>query len=108
MEQNRGGGLKPVFPDFITRAVLAASPAIVEYRVIQHREDELAIELLLAEGASRPEIERQVSASLETLMRRLDCRLPELTFTDYVRHQGNRKLRRVERRWVIEQPHLPL
>ncbi|MDF2936494.1 MAG: hypothetical protein K0Q90_1867 [Paenibacillaceae bacterium] len=108
VEQAEGGGLKPVFPDFITRAILAASPAIREYRVIQHREDELAIELLLADGVSRLEIERQVAASVEALMRRLGCRLPELTFANYIPHQGIRKLRRVERRWAIEQLRLPL
>lgn len=108
VEQTGGGRLKPVFPDFITRAVLAASPAIEEYRVIQHGGAELAIELRIADGVSRPEIERQVAASIEALMRRLDCRLPDLTFANYIHHQGARKLRRVERRWSIDQPRLPL
>jgi putative adenylate-forming enzyme len=109
MEQSDGGGrLKPVYPDFITRAVLAASSAIREYRVIQHEGEALTVELLLEGGASQTEVERQVTASVEALMLRLGCRMPDLVFTKYTNPEGARKLRRVERRWAIDQPRLPL
>ena len=108
MEQADGGRLKPVYPDFITRAVLAASSAIGEYRVIQHGEETLTVELLLEGGASQAEVERQVTASVEALMLKLGCRMPDLVFTSYTNPEGARKLRRVERRWAIDQPRLPL
>jgi putative adenylate-forming enzyme len=108
MEQSEGGRLKPVYPDFITRAVLAASSAIREYRVIQHGEEELTVELLLESGVSQAEVERKVKASVEALMLKLGCRMPELVFTGYTNPEGARKLRRVERRWVIDRTRLPL
>jgi putative adenylate-forming enzyme len=108
MEQSEGGRLKPVYPDFITRAVLAASSAIREYRVIQHGEEALTVELLLESGVSQAEVERKVKASVEALMLKLGCRMPELVFTGYTNPEGARKLRRVERRWVIDRTRLPL
>jgi len=102
------GGLTPVFPDYITRAILAASPVIEEYRALQIDVEKVVIELQVTAGFVREEVERQVSASMELLMRRLHCRIPNLTFAPYSFHPGLRKLRRVERRWQIEQSHLPL
>ncbi|WP_325050110.1 hypothetical protein [Cohnella faecalis] len=92
----------------MTRAILAASPAIEEYRVVQQGGEELEIELLTAAESDREEVERQVSASIGALMRRLNCRIPNLAFAAYSYKPGLRKLRRVERRWQIEHSHLPL
>jgi putative adenylate-forming enzyme len=103
MESEAGGKRIPVFPDYITRAILAASPAIEEYRVIQQGGAELDIELLVAAGTEREEVERSVSASIGTLLRRMHCRLPHLMFAAYSFRPGLRKLRRVERRWQVEQ-----
>jgi putative adenylate-forming enzyme len=102
MESEEGGKRIPVFPDYITRAILAASPAIEEYRVIQQGGAELEVELLVAAAAEREEVERSVSASIEELMGRLHCRVPHLTFAAYSYQAGLRKLRRVERRWQVE------
>lgn len=101
-EAASGGKLVPVFPDYIARAIMAASPAIEEYRAIQQGREKLEIELLLAAGTAREEAERLVTASIEALMRRLNCRDPNLTFSEYKFQPGGRKLRRVERRWQIE------
>jgi putative adenylate-forming enzyme len=108
IEEAVGGKLTPVFPDYITRAVIAASPAVEEYRVIQQEKDRLTIELRLASGTGRDEVEQQVTASLESLMRRLNCRMPTLAYEAYSFETGARKLRRVERRWAIEQSRLSL
>ncbi|MFC5702354.1 F390 synthetase-related protein [Cohnella faecalis] len=108
MESAADGRLTPIFPDYMTRAILAASPAIEEYRVVQQGGEELEIELLTAAESDREEVERQVSASIGALMRRLNCRIPNLAFAAYSYKPGLRKLRRVERRWQIEHSHLPL
>lgn len=97
-----GEKLVPVFPDYITRAIIAASPLIEEYRAFQNRKEELEIELFLAEGTDREEVERDVTASMEALMGRLGCRNPHIIFSDYTFKPGIQKLRRVERRWRFE------
>lgn len=106
LEAASGGKSIPVFPDYIARAILAASPSIEEYRAIQHGSGELEVELLLADGMDRIEAERLVTASIASLMRRLNCRVPNLTFSEYTFQAGGRKLRRVERRWQIESSKL--
>lgn len=107
-EEAESGRLTPVFPDYITRAILAASPEIVEYRAIQQTGGDMEIQLLLAPGAAVQEVESQVAASVEMLMHRLNCRMPNLTFAAYAFQPGTQKLRRVERRWAIEQSRLPI
>jgi putative adenylate-forming enzyme len=108
METAVGEGLVPIFPDYITRAIIAASPAIEQYRAIQYGEAELEIQLLLAAGTASGAVEQQVRASIEALLDRLSCRKPRLTFAAYSFNAGTHKLRRVERRWPIEQSRLPL
>ncbi len=107
-EETDSGRLVPIFPDYITRAIMNASPEIDEYRAIQHSNAELEIQLLHAAGAEREEIEGQVRASLEELMRKLGCRNFRLTFAPYSFSPGPRKLRRVERSWSIEPSRLHL
>jgi len=108
MEKEIGGPLVPVFPDFITRSVLAASADIEEYRVIQRDVKSMHIELQLAADADRIDVERRVAASIELLLERLECRLPDLTFGEYSFAPGLQKLRRVERRWRLEASRTPL
>lgn len=87
-----GGGLVPVFPDFIRRAILLASPSIREYRVIQASPEVLEVQLR-ADGAS-PEAE--VQHQVRELAIRLGCRAPEVRFTPYEAPPAGQKLRRVE------------
>ncbi|MBD2847609.1 adenylate cyclase [Paenibacillus sp. IB182496] len=96
-----GGGTGPliaVYPDFVTRAILAASPAIEQYRAIQIDAETWTIELDVA-PAQRRSAEAGVQRELAALCRRLACRMPALQFAPYAAHHGPAKLRRVERRW---------
>lgn len=102
LEHEQTRKLVPIFPDFITRAVLAASSEIEEYRVIQQDARSVHIELDVAAGADREEAERQVAASIGVLLRSMHCRIPDFTFAAYSFVPGPRKLRRVERRWQVE------
>lgn len=100
--ENASGALVPVFPDLIARAVIASSPAIAEYRVIQEEARAVRVELALAAGADRADTEREAAASVAALLQRMGCRVPELRFDEYRFAPGMSKLRRVERSWRIE------
>ncbi|ULO05574.1 hypothetical protein H1230_21170 [Paenibacillus sp. 19GGS1-52] len=89
-----------LFPDFVTRAVLAASPSIAHYRVIQHSPLEMEISLAKLAGC-REDTEALVSTELTRLCSRLGCIVPQFVFTPYEFVPGRQKLRRVERRWKL-------
>ncbi|GGF71237.1 hypothetical protein GCM10010912_15510 [Paenibacillus albidus] len=96
------GELITLFPDFVTRAVIKASPDIEHYRVIQHSPLDMEISFCSRPGGrSRKETGRLIGAELLQLCSRLGCISPQLTFTDYEFTPGPQKLRRVERRWVL-------
>ncbi|XID94512.1 F390 synthetase-related protein [Paenibacillaceae bacterium WGS1546] len=87
-----------VYPDFVTRAIIGASPAIAQYRAIQTAADRWTIELELPEEL-RDETEARVRRAIQALCERLRCRIPELEFSAYAPPAGVRKLRRVERKY---------
>lgn len=101
----------PVYPDFITRAVLEASEAIEEYRAVQHTPVRVDVLIRLPEAAAgvreweRERVERQLALALERLANKLGCRVPGLTVTfcdgAIPRDGQGRKLRRVERRFPL-------
>ncbi|MFB9274364.1 F390 synthetase-related protein [Cohnella cellulosilytica] len=95
-----GAGEEPVtiYPDFVTRAIIGASPAIAQYRAIQTQLDVWTIELELPEER-RGLAEEQVRAAIAALCGRLRCRTPQLVFSAYSHEAGTAKLRRVERRY---------
>lgn len=104
LEPLDGEGVVPVFPDYLARAVLAASAAIEEYRVLQLAAGQVQVELLLADGAEQDKVEQQVTTALNALWHRLRCRAPQLTYVPYSFETGTRKLRRVERSWRLDEP----
>jgi putative adenylate-forming enzyme len=96
------GELKPVFADFVTRAIIGASGAIHEYVVRQHAPD--AIEVALAVGErERTSVESAVRTSLHALFDRVDCARPSIAFTTNLEEPGVRKLRRVQRTFAVEE-----
>ncbi|WP_438447049.1 F390 synthetase-related protein [Gorillibacterium sp. sgz5001074] len=105
------GGPSPVFPDFITRSIIQASDSITEYRAVQHTPVRMEITVrLLGGGADEQAMEQVKRALLEHMARlgsRLGCRVPDLTviFCEGAMHQdqAGKKLRRVERRFALEQ-----
>lgn len=96
-----GGGWVRVFPDFIARAVMAASANIEAYRVVLHAPDRMEIGLRAPEPLQR-EIRGRVAAALTELCERVGGRTPRFEFADYAFTPGGRKLRRVERRFVLD------
>lgn len=87
----------PVFPDFVTRAVIAASPAIEHYRVVQRGNGVLEVSLRLGGGKGMQQVEANVKREMTKLGERLECTVPEIGFVPYTFEPGITKLRRVER-----------
>lgn len=94
------GVLQPLFPDFVSRAVAGASPAVLEYRVVQQGADQVDVHLRLADGANRPEVEAAITGALTALCRRMSLQPPAIRHLSYAFTPGGRKLRRVERRFA--------
>jgi len=87
----------PVFPDFITRAVIAASPDLEHYRVVQRRDGSLVIALRLGEGGDPVQVKAELQRQLLKLGERLECAVPQTDYVPYTFEPGMTKLRRVER-----------
>ncbi|GAA3406383.1 F390 synthetase-related protein [Paenibacillus hodogayensis] len=96
-----GSGWVPVFPDYLARAVMAASPDIEEYQLVLHAPDRLNVRLRVSE-ALRAEACRRVAETIGELCGTMGCRTPSMEFTDYTFVPGSRKLRRVERRFRFD------
>ncbi|CAI6082760.1 F390 synthetase-related protein [Cohnella sp. JJ-181] len=90
----------PVYPDFVTRAIIGASSEIQQYRAVQTAPDRWTIELDLRDGDLRQAAETRIRQSVGALCERLGCIVPALSFAPFARMPGERKLRRVERRYV--------
>lgn len=87
-----------VFPDFISRAVIAASPAIEHYRVVQRGSGVLEVSMRISEEADENQVQAAVMRELGRLADRMQCLLPEVRYVPYTFEPGITKLRRVERR----------
>ncbi|MDF2715812.1 MAG: adenylate cyclase [Paenibacillus sp.] len=94
------GATVTVFPDLLSRAVICSSPHIEEYKLIQVAPDRLELALRIAGHAMREPVEASAVRSLADLCGKLGCRMPFVAFVPYEHEPDNRKLRRVERRWV--------
>ncbi|MEW4371332.1 F390 synthetase-related protein [Paenibacillus kandeliae] len=90
----------PLFPDLVTRAIIAASPDIQHYRVVQHDADRLDISYRLPQGMDA-EVEQQIRQRIEQLCTGLNGHMPQLVFSEYDFVPGLVKLRRVERGWKL-------
>ncbi|MCF7755719.1 hypothetical protein KQ941_14795 [Paenibacillus xylanexedens] len=91
------GEAVPIFPDFVTRSVIAASPDIEHYRVVQQGDGTMEVSLRLGGSAVMAQVETDVRGELMRLGERLECNLPEIRFVPYTFEPGVTKLRRVER-----------
>lgn len=95
----------PIFPDFISRAIIISSNDIQEYKVIQWSSEAIEVELLIKQDTDAASLEQQVQSKLTTLFQRLGCIVPEITFSDYKPVKKGSKLRRIERKWKSDDLH---
>jgi putative adenylate-forming enzyme len=70
------GGTKPLFPDFVSRKIIAVSEQIEEYEVVQTQLHRWEIYL-------KSEFRTAVTQALHELFLRLGCLVPELAFVDH-------------------------
>jgi len=101
-------GLVRLFADYVSRAIIGAHAGLEAYRAIQHAPERIEIEL-----AAPPErlaaAEQAVRQALAALCVRVGGRMPaELTFSAYRPPAGDRKLRRVERRFAVDESRDPI
>ncbi|CAG7641993.1 hypothetical protein PAESOLCIP111_04291 [Paenibacillus solanacearum] len=98
-----GEGLVPIFPDFIARLIVSSSAEVTAYHAVLHAPDalELALEVP-GEGEHRRDAQLAIVESLRSLAERTKSRPPAVNFTAYRHVPGERKLRRVERRFSLD------
>jgi len=95
-----GQKLKPIFADFISRAILNAAQTIAEYQVVQHSPLQLEIGLC---AANFTQAQVEVSNALQNLLQIQGCILPKLHFRSYQKPLAAEiKLRRVKRNFSLE------
>jgi putative adenylate-forming enzyme len=95
LQFRKGNSWRPVFPDFIRRAILFASDEITEYRVTQSPHNDLSVAL---KGVGcRQRMEERVREQLHMLATGLDCELPALRFEHTFPELKGHKLRRIIR-----------
>lgn len=97
LPRTEGGPLRPVFPDFVRRSIIAASDAIEAYGVRQVAADAVELFLRVRPGATRDEVRAAALRSLDALWSRLGCTVPAVRFVDDWARGGMKKLKRIER-----------
>lgn len=83
-----------IFPDFIRRAVMAASDDIEEYRVIQTERDRIVVQLKLKN--QKELAEQQVVDKLKEIFELFNAQLPTIITKPYEKQSPLKKLKRIE------------
>lgn len=102
MESIKDSKLKPVFPDFIRRALITSSPNISEYIVIQKNTKSLEINLL-CNGNLSNKIKLEIKNNFTTLCQELNVICPELYFGEFSLPEKGTKLRRIIRKFTVNE-----
>ncbi len=76
------GTPRPFFPDTIRRAILLASPQILDYRATQERPGHLHVALATAPTTPFASLAAEVRASIISTSASYACRPPDLTIED--------------------------
>ena len=91
-----------VFPDFLRRAVMLASPEISEYIIRQVAPEKIEVGLKLSSGTHQT-VQDAVQLSLEALFSQQHCQTPEIRFIPYSSEtERGKKLRRIQRVFARE------
>lgn len=94
-----GGEIRYLFPDYVQKAIIHSSDAILEYQAIQQSIDSIEVRLILKNDADRPAIEKAIKENLEGRAKNIGGVLGKVVFTDKLpeRNPRSRKLIRVIR-----------
>lgn len=111
--------LRPIFPDFISRAIITASDEVSEYVAVQHAPDRLEISLRFKDSGMGSEwVEPKITQAITDLSVKMGCKPPVVHFhllhdgmiridKVYEKPEDIKKLRRVERRFQLESEQDP-
>ncbi|OWA36020.1 adenylate cyclase [Saccharibacillus sp. O16] len=108
LRQAAGGGFVTLFPDFVSRTIIGASEAVEAYRAVLESPEQLRIELQTADGADALAVEEQVRQAMKQLCERIGAQLPRIEFAPYDFLPGATKLRRVQRRFAVNERMEPV
>ena len=97
-----------LFPDFVSRTIIAASEAVEAYRAIQESPERLTVELQTTDVADASTAEQQIRTALAQLCERIGARTPDIEFAPYDFLPGAVKLRRVQRRFAVDERMEPV
>jgi putative adenylate-forming enzyme len=90
-------GLKPVFPDFIRKAIIISDQLLEEYKVVQVSAREIQVFL----QPFNEEIQNAVENKLKALLHEQRCSIPKMIFSPYEESVSTKKLRRIERKFAV-------
>ena len=102
LRRTEGERYRPVFPDFLRRALLYASPDIEAYGVRQVSLEAIEVYLALKDKRTEGSVRDAVVREIRGLCQRLGCTPPNIEFLGEWRRARGAKLKRVER--VCEAP----
>lgn len=85
---------RPIFPDFVRRVLLRASPDIDEYGVRQTHLDAFEV---FASSTTGESLEGPITEQFRILTSKLECDMPSLRFVDEWTQPRGAKLKRIER-----------
>lgn len=94
--------LTPVFPDFIRRALMTSSPEILEYTVVQHTLADLEINIS-CHSTDVKDIRNTIVNNIKALCDDISVSCPVITFGIYHSPKAGDKLRRIIRKFTIDQ-----
>src|SRR5262249_79365 len=105
MESIKDGKLKLIFPDFIRRVLITSSSNILEYTVIQKSPSELEIKLRCDSNIS-DKIKLEVKNNLASLCQQLNVICSEFHFGEFSLPKKGIKLRRIIRKFHIDEDNI--
>lgn len=94
--------LKPIFPDFIRRALITSSPNLLEYTVTQKSPAHLEINLRCNHNIT-DNIKSHIQRNLTTLCQQLNVIYPEIHFGEFTLPEKGIKLRRIIRKFHVDE-----
>lgn len=89
-----------VFSDFIRRTIMYSTSSIEEYLIIQHSPDKLEISI---QHCNNIDTENLIIKSFEKLSLSLNFKMPNIIFTPYSFTPSDKKLKRVERKFNLNE-----
>jgi phenylacetate-CoA ligase len=96
---DNAGARRPVFPDTLRRAILLASAAILDYTILQVRDGQLQIRLLVADETAFDAVAAAVADTLQATLAGYALRPADVTVAaGLAPRPADAKRRRVQRR----------